>query len=210
MSRKQTKSLKSWKGIFNEKVCFIIGCSPSILNVNLDQLREKYTIGINNVLPLIDPCFLFWQDYEFWQDHHIAIQKSKSIKVCSAKSDPLHLFFNFNIDSDVFSRTDNPAILRGKGSTGPLAVQFADALGFKKIYTLGVDCCVKKNHTDWYGENKRWKPYTLDMCLKGLEWFSSEFKDKIENINNDESLARIIGNSDSSIVSREEVSKMLY
>ena len=48
------------------------------------------------------------------------------------------------------------------------------------------------------------------MCLKGLEWFSSEFKDKIENINNDESLARIIGNSDSSIVSREEVSKMLY
>lgn len=208
MNRKIIKDNK-WKNLFSDFSCFIIGCSPSVLDLNLNLLSNSFTIGINNVLPLIDPYLLIWQDYEFWHDHHLAIQKSKSIKICHAKADPLGLFFNFDINETKLEVADNPSILMGKSTTGVMSVQFAHSLGFKKMYLIGMDCCVRNGQTDWFGENKRWKSHTLEMCNRGLEWISAHYEHKIKLINSSELLQDVIEKDHSHIVSRNTVSDLI-
>lgn len=200
--------LKRWKGIFSDFSCFVVGCSPSILNFNIDILKNSCTIGINNVLPIIDPYFLFWQDYLFWQDHHKTIQKSKSIKICSKNADPLGLFLNFKHETSHIEKPVYPSILFGRGSTGVLAVQFASTLGFKKIYLIGMDCKVENKKTDWFGENKRWKSHTLEMCTEGLKWISCAYGEKVIKLDNQKTLEDILEKDNSCTLSFEDTKSM--
>lgn len=200
---------KKWKDLFCDFSCFIIGCSPTILDIDLALINNSFTIGINNIIPLIDPYVLIWQDYEFWQDHHINIQKSKSFKICSNKADPLDLFFNFEIDETKLQIANNPSLLYGKSNTGMLAVQFAHTLGFKKMYLIGMDCCMRGKSTDWFGENKRWKSHTLEMCNQGLKWISANYGNKIKFLNSNESLKDVLRIDASHEISRADSMDML-
>lgn len=207
----KTKTIKDkkWKDLFCDFSCFILGCSPTILDIDLKIISNSFTIGINNVIPLIDPYILIWQDYEFWQDHHIAIQSSKSIKICYKKADPLGLFFNFDIDETELKVANNPSLLYGKSNTGMLAVQLAHTLGFKNIYLIGMDCCVRGKNTDWFGENKRWKSHTLEMCHSGLKWISDSYGNRVNFINSNDSLKDVLKNDASLEISRINSISML-
>ncbi len=77
----------------------------------------------------------------------------------------------------------SPDMLYGRGSTGPLAVQMADALGCRPIFLIGMDCICRGKATDFYGTNRDWKPHTTKLCESGLKWISTNFAhDEVINL----------------------------
>jgi|LauGreDrversion4_2_1035121.scaffolds.fasta_scaffold05251_9 hypothetical protein len=177
--------VKLWKNRLNNIPCFIIGNSPTLNNFNLDVISKYFTIGINRAFFKIDPSVIFWQDKELWITEKNKLLKSTSFRVCHYRGDPYRKFLHFEINGSHFMRSEDPSVLHGRGSTGPLAVQFAKALGCNPIYGIGMDCSVINGQTDFYGINKTWKDHTVNLCSRGLQWIDKEYKNgEFINISN--------------------------
>lgn len=171
------KSISQWKNNLKGHPAFILGNAPSLNDFDLSKLDGFFSIGINRAIYKTDPTILFWQDKDIYNYEKHLIDKSKAIKVCRDVSDPLGKFFHFRLKSGFYKRSKNPSILHGRGSSGPIAVQFAVALGCKPIYLLGMDCLTKNGDTDFYGKNVFWKKHTRKNCITGLKWVNGTFSD---------------------------------
>jgi hypothetical protein len=172
------KSISQWKKKLKGTPAFILGNAPSLNDFNLSKLDGYFTIGINRAIYKIDPTILLWQDKDIYNYEKHIIDKSKSLKVCRDIADPMSKFFHFKLKQGYYKRTQDPSILHGRGSSGPLAIQFADAIGCNPIYMLGMDCLTRSGDTDFYGKNIFWKPHTKKNCLSGLRWIENAFSDK--------------------------------
>ena len=172
------KSIATWSDKLKDVPAFILGNAPSLNDFDLSVLDGFFTIGLNRILYKIDPTILFWQDEDIYRYEKKSIDKSSSLKVCRDISDPLSKFFHFKLRKGGYRRSTNPSILHGRGSSGPLGVQLADAMGCNPIYLIGMDCQVKNGNTDFYGKNVFWKKHTQKNCVKGLQWINSAFSDK--------------------------------
>ena len=182
---KKYKDIKKWKGLLKNYPAFILGNAPSLTQNNLKLLRPYFTIGINRVFYVYDPTILFWQDRELWRSNQNDIIHTKAIKVCRDLSDPKRIFVNFRIKSNDFKFGGGLKYLYGRGNSGALAVQLAVALGCDPIILLGTDCKYGKNRqTDFYGNNKDHKTYTLEMCNVAMEWVKKECPVTIYNCSN--------------------------
>jgi hypothetical protein len=184
MSAKEKKFILSkLTGIFYETPCFIIGNAPSLLNINLTMVEPFLTIGINRSYRAIKTSFLMWQDPELMKDCRVDLERFDGVCVCTPKADPGNKFSHFVIRGQKFHKSSNPSVLHGRGSTGPLAVQFAAALGCKPIFLLGMDCILKGRMTDFYGNNRDWKPHTPRLCANGLKWIFTNFtQEEVQNL----------------------------
>jgi hypothetical protein len=171
------KSISQWKNNLSGSPVFILGNAPSLNDFDLSKLNNFFTIGINRAIYKIDPTILFWQDQDVYNYEKHLIDKSKAIKVCRDVSDPMGKFFHFKLKRGFYKRSNNPAILQGRGSSGPLAVQFAAALGCKPIYLIGMDCLTRDGDTDFYGKNIFWRKHTRKNCITGLKWINGTFSD---------------------------------
>lgn len=177
-SVKQRGNLSVWKDKLKDVPCFVIGNGPSLNDEDTSDLQNYFTIGINRSFLKLDTTILMWQDIELWYTERKKIVKLQSLKVCSAQSDPQNRFFHFKLETGGFRMPIHPGILHGSGSTGPLAMQFAYALGCNPIVMLGMDCQPRGNATDFYGKNRHHKPHTMNNCKSGLKWISNNFKDR--------------------------------
>jgi len=177
-SVRNRNSVKEWAGKLSGVPAFILGNSPSLNDENLSLLDPYFTIGINRAFYKTDPTVLFWQDIELWFTEKKKILKLNSVKVCRDMSDPQSRFFHYRIKPGNFKVPKTPNILHGFGTTGPLAVQFAYALGCDPIILLGMDCHKRGTSTDFYGRNRHHKPHTLKNCSKGLKWIRDNITDR--------------------------------
>lgn len=203
-NRKARYAIKQWVDRLIDTPAFIIGNAPSINDFNLAPLEDYFTIGINRAFYLIDPTILMWQDVSLWTSEYHKLHNTQALKVARDIADPRRIYYNFSLKGGNF-KFDVPKkthIMYGRGTTGPLAVQLAFALGCRPIILLGMDCKrdEKTGHGDFYGENKHWLPHTLDNCDKGLKaisescpveiiscgnskyWPRQELKDVLKNI----------------------------
>jgi hypothetical protein len=172
--RKQP-NLRHWKRALVDEPAFIVanGCSANDIDPAL--IRDRFTIGINRAFMLFDPVVLFWQDVSLWQSEKVAVLKSSAIQVCRDIADPQHRFYNFRLrTSDGFRMTESPHMLYGSGATGPLAVEFACAMGCNPIVLIGFDCKYRNAKTDFYGVNPFHRDHTLINCTKGLKWIHKQ------------------------------------
>ena len=170
--REQRYSTKNWLNRLEGVPCFILGNSPSILDHDIQSLSDYMTIGINRIFRLIDPIMLFWQDIGLWKTESKAIHNLQALKVSRDVSDPRRLYYNFHLKGGFyeFDRTKSH-IFYGRGSTGPIAVQMAVALGCSPLILLGMDCKLGKDGaTDFYGVNNFHLPHTLEFCRTGLQF----------------------------------------
>lgn len=175
--------VESWRGRLSGIPCFVIGNSPSLNKFNISFFNSFFTIGINRTFFKINTTITFWQDKEFWITEKNNLKKCSSIMVCNQAADPQKKFFHFRINGREFKRSSNPSLLYGRGSTGPLAVNFAKSLGCYPIFAVGMDCETIDGNTDFYGINPTWKSHTLDLCSRGLIWLDKEYsKDEFVNI----------------------------
>ena len=172
-SVRNRNSVKDWAGKLSGEPAFILGNSPALNDEDLSLLDPYFTIGINRAFYKVDPTVLFWQDIELWFTEKKKILKLNAIKVCRDIADPQSRFFHYRIKPGKFMIPEVPNVLHGFGTTGPLAVQFAYALGCNPIVLLGMDCRTRGNSTDFYGRNRHHKPHTMKNCSKGLKWVKS-------------------------------------
>lgn len=164
------KPIKEWKNILDGHVAFILGNSPSISKQNLDILKPYLTIGVNRIFYIYTPTILMWQDIQMWNSEKNKISNSKSLRICSNVSDPRNVFLNFKVKSGNFKFGNEPSILHGTGNTTALAAQLAINLGCSGLVFLGTDCKYQSGKTDFYGNNKDHKSYTLKMCDTAMKW----------------------------------------
>lgn len=183
MQRRSNLGLSRLAGALEGTPCFVIGNAPSLLDIDASKVEPFFTIGINRAYRAIRTSVLMWQDPELMKDSRGDIEKLDCIRACPPKADPGGKFLHFNLHGSVFHKTSNPSILYGRGSSGPLAVQMADAIGCRPIFLLGMDCACRGKATDFYGTNRDWKPHTVQLCQAGLKWISTNFShDEVVNL----------------------------
>jgi len=180
--KSEYKPIKEWKSILDGHPAFILGNAPGVEKQNLSLLDNYFTIGINRIFYIYDPTILMWQDKQVWTSDKKTILKQGAIKICSGKSGPRNKFLNFRVKIRPFRFGGDLETLYGTGNTTVLAAQFAVALGCSNIVLLGTDCAYgHKGKTDFYGENKDHKPYTLKMCNGAMQWLKDDCPVKIYN-----------------------------
>lgn len=188
--RSQRYAVKNWVNRLADVPCFIIGNAPSVLDHDLTSLNNYFTIGINRAFQLIDPTILMWQDLSLWKSEFHDVHNLQALKVARDVADPRRLYYNFCLKGGNYQFSpDKSHVLYGRGSSGPLAAQFAVALGCRPLILLGCDCKRGSDgRGDFYGENKFWLPHTLDNCWLGLEFLKKECPVEIISCGNAEEL----------------------
>ena len=171
--RSQRFVIKEWVGRLAGVPAFVLGNGPSLEDEPVRLLDEYFTVGVNRIFTLIDPTILLWQDISLWNTEHQKLHNLECLKVCRDISDPRHIYYNFYLRGGPYRFEKKTHILNGRGSTGPLAVQLAVALGCKPIVILGMDCKKRENKTDFYGVNPNWKVHTLSNCRLGLDFLKT-------------------------------------
>lgn len=172
---KNKTSTKGWRDRLQQVPCFILGNSPALVDEDIELLDPFFSIGINRAFYKVDSTLLFWQDIELWYTERKRLMKTNALKVCRDASDPQNRFFHYKLTGGEFKLPDHPGELYGSGATGPLAIQFAYALGCNPIIIIGMDCEKRGMNTDFYGRNRHHKPHTMENCRKGLKWVKSTF-----------------------------------
>ena len=187
--RSQRYVIKEWVDRLKGVPAFILGNGPSLNDEPIKMLDDYFVIGVNRAFLMTDPTILLWQDIGLWNTEHQKLHNLQCLKVCRDISDPRHIYYNFYLRGGPFRFENKTHILNGRGSTGPLALQFAAALGCKPLIILGMDCKIRDGKTDFYGNNPHWKASTLDNCMRGLEFLKDNCPVEMINCSdNDEML----------------------
>lgn len=195
LQRRQRKiryAIKSWVNRLPDTPAFILGCGPSLNDEPVELLEDYFSIGINRIFRRFDPTILLWQDISLWNSEYQQLHSTQAIKVSRDVSDPRRVYYNFHLKSGGYRfDPDTTHIFHGRGSTGPLAVQLAVAMGCRPIVLLGMDCQRGTDgKSDFWGENKYWTSETLDNCYKGLVFLKEQCPVEIFNCGNNELWAR--------------------
>ena len=182
--RRHQRFIATWVDRLPDIPAFIIGNAPSLNDHDLDLLKDYFTIGVNRAFYAIDPTILLWQDISLWTSEYNKLHNTQSIKVVRDIADPRKIYYNFHLKSGPYQfDTTKTHILYGRGSTGPIALQLAVALGCRPIVMLGMDCRKgEKNESDFYGDNIHWTPHTLSQCQKGLDFIKEQCPVEVINV----------------------------
>lgn len=156
--------LKSLKGIYAGKRCFIIGNGPSLCTADLELLKEEYTFAVNRIYDIFDqtdwrPAFYVAVDQVFLKNNYQKLAEydlghmflnvpekarldypiQKMTRIISANECYFDAFHRpYNMWSDCVS-SDVSHYLYVGGTVVFAAIQLALYMGFSEIYLLGVD-----------------------------------------------------------------------
>lgn len=173
LARKQRQvryAIRAWTDKLPDCPAFIIGNGPSLNALKPTLIEDYFSIGVNRSFYKLDPTILLWQDISLWNTEYQKLHNTQSLKVSRDVSDPRKIYYNFHLKGGGYKFDPSTThFLYGRGSTGPLAVQLAVAMGCRPIILLGMDCKRGSNgESDFYGENKYWTDATLSNCYEGL------------------------------------------
>ena len=175
-NRQQRYAIKDWVDRLPDVPAFIVGNAPSLNEHNLLLLKDYFTIGINRAFYVIDPTILIWQDIGLWNTEYHSLHNLQALKVARDIADPRRRYYNFHLKGGPYKFDRRKChILHGRGSTGPLAVELAVAMGCRPIILMGMDCKVDADgSTDFYGVNPHHRPHTMDNCELGLRFLKEQ------------------------------------
>lgn len=160
---------KKYKDLYKNETCYIIGNGPSLNQINLRPLKNKYTFVLNHFYK--HPLYSFIKpNFHCYIDPDI-LKYLDPISDILAKNNSTHLFFNAQVcrnkklqeklKSDQYSpiffkdiirdQDDNLSINFSKPLLGGNFITYtvlmlALYMGFKKIYLLGFDHDWKKTN----------------------------------------------------------------
>ncbi|MHA2279564.1 MAG: hypothetical protein ACXAC5_01545 [Promethearchaeota archaeon] len=176
-------AIRSWVDRLPDIPAFIIGNGPSLIDQPTHLLEDYFSVGVNRAFLKVDPTILLWQDISLWNTEYQTLHNTQALKVSRDVSDPRKIYYNFHLKGGGYKfDTTTTHILYGRGSSGPLAIQLAVAMGCRPIVLLGMDCARGPNgESDFWGENKHWTDATLPNCLKGLLFVKEQCPVEIYN-----------------------------
>ncbi|KKL54887.1 hypothetical protein LCGC14_2260940 [marine sediment metagenome] len=181
--RHQRFAIRSWVDRLPDTPAFIIGNGPSLNDQPVHLLKDYFSVGTNRCFHKFDPIVLLWQDISLWNTEYQKLHNTQALKVSRDVSDPRKIYYNFHLKGGGYKFDPSTThILYGRGSTGPLAIQLAVAMGCRPIILLGMDCKLgTKGESDFYGENKYWTDATLKNCYEGLVFVKEQCPVEIYN-----------------------------
>lgn len=149
------KCLRSLKGKYRGKRCFIIGNGPSLRAEDLDRLKDEYTFAFNRIYYIFDqtewrPTFYCTQDSKIAQASCKEMKEKIKTPYFFA---PINLkwYENVDLESDYFFAPkqagenvpdfceDIPHQIGVGNTVAYTAMQLAVYMGFSEIYLLGID-----------------------------------------------------------------------
>lgn len=174
--RHQRFAIRSWTNRLPDCPAFVIGNGPSLKTLDMKLIEDYFSIGVNRAFYSLDPTILMWQDISLWNTEYQKLHNTQALKVSRDVSDPRRVYYNFHLKGGGYKFDPTTThVLHGRGSTGPLAVQLAVAMGCRPIILLGMDCKRgPKGESDFYGENKHWTDATLQNCYDGLVFIKEQ------------------------------------
>lgn len=146
---KYSLSLKKFKDIHNGEDCFIVGNGPSLNKIDLGQLNDYYTFGLNKI-------YLMFEKTKFRPTYHVAVN-SLVIEQCAKEFEtlPCKTFLSYRPSRSLvrklnhvnFIMTGGPVTfcesLVGEVHEGwtvtYVAMQIAYYMGFRNVFLVGVD-----------------------------------------------------------------------
>lgn len=181
--RHQRYAIRAWTDRLPDIPAFIIGNGPSLSFLKIKLIADYFSIGVNRAFYKLDPTILLWQDISLWNTEYQKLHNTQALKVSRDVSDPRKIYYNFHLKGGGYKFDPSTThILYGRGSTGPLAIQLAVAMGCRPIVLLGMDCKRgSKGESDFYGENKHWTDATLNNCYDGLVFVKEQCPVEIYN-----------------------------
>ncbi len=156
---KSRRRLRSFKGAYAGKRCFVVGNGPSLRTDDLRLLHERgeFTFACNALIKLFDeipfrPTFYFAQDNKIILDNKEEIKRYDGVKFIKA-----HYAKRYHIDNAVYYSMlfpqnpigfslDLPRVVYSGQTVTYSMIQFAVYMGFTEIYLIGVDCDYSPNN----------------------------------------------------------------
>jgi len=173
-------------GLWRGRSCFILGGGPSINAIDLDLLKDKYTIGVNRIFERFDPTILFSMDSRFYgwiksgtfgEDVKKKFEDFPNYKVWV----DTHKYAGF--DSDIYIvksaglRAMTKTLEEGVGhgyNSGYAALNLAICLGANPIYLLGFDMEKGKNSGKQINWHEKYPVQQSDNVyntfIKNFQW----------------------------------------
>lgn len=140
---------------------FILGGGPSLLDVDLWQLKGKNVIAVNNayrVAPFAQ--FLYFMDGRWWDWHEEALQHWPNTMVtsCERAAETGRVKYLKRGRRNVFD--PRPGYISKGSNSGHGAICLATALGATRTILLGFDMHAEKGH-NFHQEHGRVVPETI-------------------------------------------------
>ncbi|SDG70601.1 6-hydroxymethylpterin diphosphokinase MptE-like protein [Mucilaginibacter sp. P25] len=149
-SKRNKEKIKQYENIHAGKRCFIVCNGPGLNKINIDLLKNEYTIGMNRI-------YLMEEQNGFSPTYLFCYDKATQLLQFTEEFDALKLpcFFNWDLNKK-FSRKDNQVFLKGKFSPSfsidpiddlvgngktvtYICMQLAYYMGFSEVYLVGKD-----------------------------------------------------------------------
>lgn len=150
--------------------CFILGGGPSLEQVDVNRLKGRRVIAVNNAYKLGDWIdVLFFGDCHWYQWHKIALLNFAGLKVTTCEQHVNKLGIRVvkrrNIPHGI---SRDPGILSWNLSSGACAINLAVHFGVKRIVLLGFDMRKVGERSRWHNDypapvNRRFDPYPRFM-----------------------------------------------
>lgn len=149
------KTLKIWM----DHPVYILAGGPSIRDQNLNLLKNKIVVGVNNSYlfgDLVTCCWFGDKRWFFW--HEEALKKYKGlIFTCAPEDSYPKRVIRFERDlKKKYGISPDPLKVSWNGNSGASAIDFSIKMGASKIILLGFDMTISKdNLTHWHGGHKQ-------------------------------------------------------
>jgi hypothetical protein len=146
---KYSKKLSKFKDIHKGEDCFIIGNGPSLKKMNLSDLKNHHTFGLNKI-------YLLFNKFDLNLSYHVTVNPyviEQSVKQFEELNCPSFLSFrvsqkiirhlshiNFIMTSGPYTfQTDIQRPIFEGYTVTYVAMQIAFYMGFQRIFLIGVD-----------------------------------------------------------------------
>lgn len=134
---------------------FILGGGPSLSKIDIERLRGRNVIAVNNAYRLANWIpFVYFLDRVWWNWHEEEVSQHPGIIVTQC----VHLEKNKRVKWLKRGKRNEydprPGYMSYGGNSGHGAICLATALGAREIVLLGFDMHARRGH-NWHQDHKR-------------------------------------------------------
>jgi hypothetical protein len=145
---------KSIPEIWPDSTVFILGGGPSLLESNLDLIKDKNVLGVNQAYKLGDWVDVNYSgDYRWYTWNRKELKKYKGLSITSYPTNNINkdIINVGRLSIDGISNKNNNSIC-WNGNSGASAINVAYWLGAKRIILLGFDMKRQGQKFNWHND----------------------------------------------------------
>jgi len=165
------------QGIYSGRRCVIVGSSPSIHELNLENIKSDFIFLLNKTYLLrehfgIQPKAIVLSDPKAYEDYGEEINFSEyeyvflsaEIEACSEPANVYRFdYYQFPRIYDGFCETTLTRPLYHGHTVAHYAVQIAIAMGFEELVLIGIDLSFASDKPHFYNSSDREKHWAIHV-----------------------------------------------